>query len=289
MPVNITTGRPMGRMMGHDVPTQVNEMQDLFCDLLDQLQFAIYNLDAGNVLEAQSVKAQNIDTKTAQITTAQIKNLKADKIAAGVIDLSKGITITGDDGNMSITQDAICMYDEQGHKRVQMGRDDDRVFVFELYNADGGLTLHLDEQGNAVFSGTVIGSEIEGGTVRGAVIETADNGGMKMILDENGLCANDSSGQKEGWCIEPTAVGGQLRFYANDGLEAEFERHTGDATLNLKKYNGGIVIDAKNNAGGEIKLVANKVLINGKDPLMEINRLENLVNDLSEQVNHLKN
>ena len=46
--------------------------------LVDELSYLFSNLDAGNVSEAASVKAEHIDTANARISNAQIGSLYAD-------------------------------------------------------------------------------------------------------------------------------------------------------------------------------------------------------------------
>lgn len=199
MPVHITTGKPSGPILGWDVPAQLRELQDLFCDLVDKAEFAICNLDAGNVSEARSVRADRIDTRAAKIVDAQIKNITADKLTAGTIDAeeidvvnldadnivtgtldSSVVTIRGAGSNtyMQIAGNLLEAF-EAGVRRLKMGVDGG-VFTFTLYNENGQPQLYLDSNGNAVFEGNVMG-----GKVISSVIEGYNGSGQKHGLWSN--------------------------------------------------------------------------------------------------------
>lgn len=208
MAVHITTGRPTGELMGADLAVQLKELQDLFCNLLDQIEFAICNLDAGNVSEAQSVRADRIDTKTAKIVDAQIKSITADKLTAGTIDAeeievknlnadnivtgtldSGAVTIrgSGNAGYMQIEGNRLVVYDG-GKLRLKQGIDENGVFTFTLYNSLGAPQLYYDSDGNAIFEGNVMS-----GKLISSSIESYDDRGRKHGLWANP--ASDASGQ----------------------------------------------------------------------------------------------
>ena len=199
MPAHITTGKPSGPIMGWDIPTQLKELQDLFCDLVDKAEFAICNLDAGNVSEARSVRADRIDTRAAKIVDAQIKNITADKLTAGTIDAevidvvnldadnivtgtldSSVVTIRGEGSGsyMRISGNVLEAF-EAGVRRLKMGVEGG-AFTFILYNETGQPQLYLDSNGNAVFEGNVMG-----GKVISSVIEGFDSQGRKHGLWSN--------------------------------------------------------------------------------------------------------
>ena len=167
MAVHITTGYPTRY---GDINTQVGELQQLLTGLIDNMEWALCNLDAGNVSEAASVRAENIDTTNAKIKSAQIKDLTADKISAGTIDLSDEITISGSDGQLTITDSFFSMKDSQGRLRVEMGTDDTGKFAFVIYSLETGEdgsqipAIYLDDNGEAIFCGTVQGGSITSDT-----------------------------------------------------------------------------------------------------------------------------
>lgn len=148
---NLTT--PIPPKLKPDSRSALNQLKEWGTSLIDELSFILNNLDATNVSEAASVKAENIDVTNGKILNAQIKNLTADKITAGTIDLSQGITVKSSDNSLKITSNMISI-SENGSLRVAMGKDDDGKFIFMLTDGNGNGLL-LDESGEAVFSGTI--------------------------------------------------------------------------------------------------------------------------------------
>lgn len=60
----------------------------------------------------------------------------------------------------------IKMYDGLKRPRLVMGYNPGSgSYEFSMFNKSGVETLLIDENGNAVFTGRVVGSEIEGGTI----------------------------------------------------------------------------------------------------------------------------
>lgn len=179
MAVHITTGYPL---IYGDQKTQLANVQGVVTDLIDQLQHALYNLDAGNVKEAASVKAEHIDTTNAKIMNAQIKSMTADKLTAGTIDADKinvvnlkagnitsgtldtgKVTIKSGDDSLILDDGTITFSDVWGNRLI-MGQDDNGQFAFSMYDRDGNPTLYMDEHGDAIFKGKVQGGSIESDT-----------------------------------------------------------------------------------------------------------------------------
>ena len=167
MALYLNISQPMGGALGWEDGKRLDELDGIFSELLRQLNFLLGNLGAENVIEAASVRAENIDTTNAKIVNAQIKNLSADKIKAGTLDLSKGITITnGGSNSMTITQDSIEIVVD-GVTRFLLTPDENGKFGFLLRNAQGQPTIRLTDDGNAVLSGTVESSEIYASHIAG--------------------------------------------------------------------------------------------------------------------------
>ena len=80
--------------------------------LIDELSYIFNNLDAGNVSEAASVKAENIDTSNAKIQNAQIGNLTADKLRTGQLNTNL-VTVESDFGNLSMSGSSIIISDNK--------------------------------------------------------------------------------------------------------------------------------------------------------------------------------
>lgn len=148
---NLTT--PIPPSLAENSQTALKQLKEWGTALVDELTFILNNLDAGNVSEAASVKAENIDVTNGKILNAQIKNLTADKITAGIIDLSQGITVKSSSGDLKITADLISV-SENGSLRVAIGNDGNGKFIFMLTDGNGNGLL-LDESGEATFSGTI--------------------------------------------------------------------------------------------------------------------------------------
>ena len=178
MATHITTGYPLKH---GDEKAQLANVQDVLTDLIDQLSHALYNLDAGNVKEAASVKAENIDTANAKIKNAQIKSLTADKLTAGTID-TELITIKGKDNSGSlILKNNMITVTQYGRKRLEVGKDEDGIFVFRLNNSNGDTAMEINSDGQlAMTDGIMIIKEETGqGTV--------DR--IKIGMDETGTAA----------------------------------------------------------------------------------------------------
>lgn len=135
---------------------KVNNMQDWCVSLVEQVRFVLNNLDASNVSEAASVKAENIDTRFAKIKSAQIQSLKADKIKTGTLHVTEEMTIQNNDGSIKFLSDSIVFSDPDGTQRLAMGRvDGSETFVFVLYDKEGNPTLTMDSNGAGIFAGMI--------------------------------------------------------------------------------------------------------------------------------------
>lgn len=247
MAVHITTGRPSGPIMGWDVPTQLKEMQDLFCNLLDQIEFAICNLDADNVSEARSVRADRIDTNTAKIVDAQIQNITADKLTAGTIDAeeinvinidadnivtgtldSNVVTIRGKNANsyMQIAGNQLVVY-EDGTLRLMQGIDEDGVFSFTLFNAEGKPQLYYDSNGNAIFEGNLMSGKVISSVIEGF----------------------NASGQKHGLWSNPASQYADIELWYNGTKYFGISNQIGSAQLTA---NGSSFLETRGSAGTTI-------------------------------------
>lgn len=159
---NLTTGFPNISGVGtlNNMYQDLIRIHDWAMELTDELKYMFCNLDAGNVMEAAKVKAQNIDCTKARIKSAQIQSLKADKIKTGTLDVSENVTIKGegDNAKMEMNAQTIVFYekDDSGKEipRIYMGFDGEK-YVFEVYDKKGNKSIYLNESGEAVFGGTI--------------------------------------------------------------------------------------------------------------------------------------
>lgn len=140
----------------------VEQLKTRFTAVLKELEYLLCNLDEENVTRAASVYAENIDTRHAKISDAQIgelsadkltsgsidagkievKNLSADAITSGTIDAGKinvenlsanslvsgtldteQVTVASGDGRLVIYDTVMAMYDASGTARLVMGLD----------------------------------------------------------------------------------------------------------------------------------------------------------------------
>lgn len=162
---NLTTALP--RRTG-DIEEDYDRLYNWAVSLTDELKSLLCNLDSGNVTEAGSIKAQNIDASQAKIKDAQIASLTADKLTAGTIDTGQ-ITVTGSkDGNtMTMTGDCIEFEDRGGNLRVYIGTiiDDNtntRKMIFLLQTApdlQGNVQrIYMDDSGDIDITGNITGA-----------------------------------------------------------------------------------------------------------------------------------
>ena len=181
MALYVNVSQPMGGALNWSEGERLDELDGIFAELIRQINFIVSNLGPDNVIEAASVKAENIDTKNAKIVNAQIKNLTASKIQAGTLDLSKGITITngGSKWVMTIAENGLSIEEWNEDKkefitRFLLAPDEEGKFALLLCNKEEDATLALDDDGNAVFRGTVQSSEVYSSHIVGVEKETYD-------------------------------------------------------------------------------------------------------------------
>lgn len=163
----------------------VEELKARFTAVLKELEYLLCNLDEENVMRAASVYAENIDTRHARISDAQIGELSADKLTSGSIDAEKievknlsadsivsgtldteQVTVASGDGRLVIYDTVMAMYDSSGTARLIMGLDTRasvngeanpsyNKFRFDIFGAGGDACIRFDSDGNAVFSGVI--------------------------------------------------------------------------------------------------------------------------------------
>jgi len=102
--------------------------------------------------------------------------------------------VKSDDGLTEIAGNQIVMYDSNGRKRLALGYNEKtKKFEFTLANKKGVKTLYVTDLGNAVFSGTVSASDIEGCTISGSEI----NVDTDINVGNNIYIGNDSDDDKK--------------------------------------------------------------------------------------------
>lgn len=169
---NLTT--PFLKLSG-DTERDLKQIEQWSVALVDELKSLLCNLDGGNVLEASSIKAQNIDCTKARIKDAQIQDLTADKLTAGTIDAEEinVININADNivtgtldadkvaihgesaaGEMQQTGDRSAWIDKDGNTRILIGNVNGS-YIFIAQSADGRNGIYMDESGKIHNSGSI--------------------------------------------------------------------------------------------------------------------------------------
>lgn len=179
---NLTTGFP--KRTGN-IEEDYENLYNWSISLIDELKSILCNLDIGNVTEAMSVKAQNIDCTQARIKDAQMQSLTADKLTAGTIDTGE-ITVKNERGKyeMEMRGDSLIFY-EDGVIRIALGRSEDGGYIFTVQNKDETQGIYMDSGGNAVFTG-----EIRGGKISADTVIEAGHGGIFGTSIELGSVTN---------------------------------------------------------------------------------------------------
>ncbi|MBR5152117.1 MAG: hypothetical protein IKW60_01115 [Clostridia bacterium] len=292
---NVTTAIPP-RLSG-DTATDLVRLREWGVALVDELNYLLSHLDVGNVMEAASVKAENIDTNTARIENAQIGDLSADKLKAGTIN-SNLVKVQSGNGCLHLEGSRIAISDGE-HVRFLAALDPKTYdFDFLLCNKDGIPTTSLDSDGNAVFSGQVESSTVYASTIIGTDSESYINetGGVFAELNTTGLkIMHDTAKrrlQKLGMSVgdDGTAYmvlgagnGEDTRVingvvYTNGAFK--IEKNDAGAMLGLVGYEPQIFLWEDN---GELWISGSRVRINGVDVLAELQALSNRIDQISIQ------
>lgn len=183
---NVTT--PIPPSLTGNTETDVKKLKEWGTALIDELTYLFHNLDAGNVIEAASVKAENIDTTNATIGNAQIGSLSADKLVAGSVDTGK-VAVTDQDGRLEISGSKIMIRDRNRKRFVAEYNKATNSFQFSLINNEGIPTVSINSDGDAVFTGKVESSAIYASTVIGTDSESYEKkeGGVFAQMDPDGI------------------------------------------------------------------------------------------------------
>lgn len=289
---NLTT--PIPSKLTGNANDDINAIKKWGTALIDELTYIFNNLDIGNVKEAASIKAENIDTKNAKIQNAQIGALTADKLKAGTVDTNL-VTVESESGNLSISGNEIVISDSQTERFSAKYDPDTDLFQFALYNSLGEPTVYINSLGNAIFSGKIDASEIYSSTIigtdsvsyqdnSGGIFAEIDTTGIKIMQDNNferlqkfGASVGDDgtayvvlgAGNGSGKVVVNGVV------YSNKSLLVQ--KQDGFASLGIVGTKSLISLMED----GELWLRGDGVLINGRNVLKEIDNLNARINQMS--------
>lgn len=297
---NVTT--PIPPNLTGNAEADVKKLKEWGTALIDELTYLFHNLDAGNVIEAASVKAENIDTTSATIGNAQIGALSADKLVAGSVDTKK-VSVTDGEGTLDISGSEIVIRDKNYDRFLAAYDKSTGKFRFFLCNEKGKPTVSINSDGNAVFSGQVESSAIYASTMigtsslayqekLGGVFAQMDPTGIKIMQDQDktrlqklGMSVGDDGtaylvlGAGNG--DESTTINGVV--YTNGSFK--IQKDNGHAMMGLVGYAPHINFWEEN---GELWLSGSRVLLNGIDVNTIITNLQIAVNALQLRVQELE-
>lgn len=297
---NVTT--PIPPNLTGNAEHDVRKLKEWGTALIDELTYLFHNLDAGNVIEAASVKAENIDTSSAVIGNAQIGALSADKLVAGSVDTEK-VTVTDGEGKLEISGSEIVIRDKNRKRFEAAYNKDNEKFRFSLYNEDGVPTVFISSDGNAVFSGKVESSTIYASTIigtessayeekEGDVFAQMDPAGIKIMQDKSG-----NRLQKIGMSVGDDGTAYLVMGAGNggDSMAVNGVVYT-NGTFKIQKDNGHAMMGLVGYAPyinfwentGELWLSGNRVLVNGNDVNNQISALQMGINSLQARVEALE-
>jgi len=287
---NLTT--PIPKKSTGNTQADIDALRKWGTALIDELTYILNNLDAGNVSEAASVKAENIDTNTAKIKNAQIDVLTADKLRAGKVDTDL-VTVRSESGNLNVSGNKIVMSDSKTDRFIAEYNPETDIFSFTIYNSQGQPTVYINSLGNAVLSGRIDSSEIYSSTIIGTDSVSYENktGGVFAEIDTTDIKIMQDKKkarlQKVGMSVGDDGTA-YLVLGSGDG--------TGQEIINGVVYSNGSFLIQKNSAftslsiaggqavvslmdNGDLWLRGKKVLINGRDVLAEIDALKSSISN----------
>ena len=319
MALYLNVSQPMGGALNWSEGERLDEMDGIFAELIRQINFIVSNLGADNVIEAASVKAENIDTKNAKIVNAQIKNLTASKIKAGTLDLSKEITISDSKdltkGNsMTINKNGIVIKGKSNDGKVinrfVLMPDGDGNYLFAMYDKDGDMSLAMDDDGNAAFRGTVESSEIYSSHIVGVeksrydALETPDEGeydnifvdighkGIKILQEKTDSTGKKIGAQKWGATVDSDMGTSYLILGEGngDGIATYNGVKLGDDMFVISKWVGATTLELRGMNSSiqmmqdELNFSASRIRINHSDYVASQNWVNGKIEELKDWV-----
>lgn len=222
--------------------------------LIDELTYLFNNLDSSNVIEAASVKAENIETTNAKIKAAQIGTLSADNLKAGKIN-TEFVTVGDDKGYLDLSGARIVVCDKHNERFVAEYDPDLDWFRFVLCNEDGVPTVSINSDGDAIFSGTVESAKIYSSTIIGTDSDSFENydGDVFANIDQTGIkVMKDTNGNRQQKIGMSVADDGTAYLVLGAG------NGSGKHSINGIVYTNGAFVEEKNDSYARLGLVGYK-------------------------------
>ncbi len=298
---NFTT--PVPPKLSGNTASDVTALKNWGTALIDELTYIFNHLDASNVTEALSVKAENIDTTNAKIKNAQIDLLSADKLQTGELNTDK-VTVTDKNGNLTVSGSEIVISDRSRERFVASFDNDQNQFRFILFNEDGTPTVTIDSDGDAIFSGIMESARVYSSTIVGtdrqSFLDT--NGGVFANIDPKGIkVMQDKNGRRYQKIGMSVANDGTAYFVLGSG------NGNGSTNINGVTYTDGTFKIEKNEScanmglvgyapfitfwesSGELWLSGSNVLINGINLSDRITQIENNISTINQRIQSIEN
>ena len=133
----------------------------------------IFGSATGDTIQTSFANAVIAQLGDAQIKSAMIENISADKILAGEI-ITNDVTVKSEDGRLIISDETIQISDEN-RVRVQIGKDASDDYSINIWDADGNLMFS---------QGGITDKAIKDAIIRNDMVsETANISASKLDID----------------------------------------------------------------------------------------------------------
>lgn len=126
----------VGKGEFEDFKADTGEFGQLSADVAD-IETLIFGSATGDTIHSDFSNAVVAQISEAQIKSAMIKNVSADKILAGNIYTNR-VNVQSEDGRLLIADETIQISDEN-RVRVQIGKDAANDYSISIWDADGNL------------------------------------------------------------------------------------------------------------------------------------------------------
>lgn len=155
-----------------DLAVERGRIDDLEVTVAD-IDTLIFGSASGNVIQTSFANAVIAKLGNAQIKSAMIESLSANKITSGDI-ITNNVRVISDDGKLIISDETIQISDAK-RVRVQIGKDSSSDYSISIWDADGKLMFS---------EGGITDSAIKDAIIRDNMVsDTADISAHKLNID----------------------------------------------------------------------------------------------------------